>query len=404
MEIKTIPEIEELRDLFAAYNFDFFLVGGSVRDALLNKESKDIDIATNASPTEILHVLENTKFPEPYRQGEKFGTIGIPLKQSVEITTFRTDSYDPETRKPTVEFGTSLIDDLSRRDFTINAMAYDFHTKKLVDPFNGQNDLSNRILRTPLSPEISFSDDPLRMMRAARFIARFDLLPDLEVIESAYDLRKRMSIISRERINDELCKILVAPYTNEAFTFMHLIGLLDQIFPSEMVNNIEFYTPPVLIPRLCELFRSLKHYSDIKQTLVDLKFSNSIISDVLSIMEIAGPPTKHPKEHFRRAAIELKTQEKFKQMIIVNDAYRQHQSDMYLHDFEELLEEEDIFDIEIPVTGQDIMEHIGIPPGPLVGFFQRVVIDERLEKGPLTRKQAFDVIDIAANRWFMKDY
>ena len=395
-------EIEKLENLFLDAGYEFYLVGGYVRDLILGKESKDIDVATNATPEQTLQILEGQGFPDPYRQGEKFGTIGIPLEQPIEITTFRADSYDAKTRKPTVEFGESLDEDLSRRDFTINAMAYSPQQDRVIDPYGGTTDLLERVLCTPLNPEISFYDDPLRILRAGRFIARMDLIPDLDLIEAAYKLRERIKIVSKERINDELCKILVAPHTNEAFTFLSLTGALEQIFPNEIINNIEFFTPPILNIRLGELFRSFKYYHDVKQCMTDLKFPNNLIKDVMDIMEEANPPTITPKEIIRKTAANLGTKEKFRQMLALNNAYRKHQSDMYSEAFEELLEEEDIFDVNPPLSGQEIMDHLGLPPGPLVGFFSRTLLDERFVKGELTRREAFVVLDNAAERWFMK--
>ncbi|MFN8016487.1 MAG: HD domain-containing protein, partial [Acidimicrobiia bacterium] len=229
----------ELSKLFSSAGFEFNIVGGSVRDAILGVNSPDIDICTNARPEDILKIVsqvaENT-----WRQGEVFGTIGIKYKnQDFEITTYRKEIYVDDSRKPHVEFGDSLETDLSRRDFTINAIAFSLPDATLIDPYNGLNDLISKTLRTPLSAEISFNDDPLRMLRAARFIARFDLDPSEEIVKAVEKLKTRMEIISSERIRDELCKLLLVQDPSKGFYFLSDTKLSDEFLPELNAMSLE---------------------------------------------------------------------------------------------------------------------------------------------------------------------
>ena len=199
---KTSPTYE-LSRLFEEKGFEFHVVGGSVRDVILGEDAYDIDICTNALPDQISQILSGVA-TDLWKQGEAFGTIGAKYKGiDFEITTYRKEIYTSDSRKPQVEFGDSLETDLSRRDFTINAMAFSLPEAKFIDPYGGLEDLLNKRLRTPLSPQISFSDDPLRMMRAARFIARFECVPDNELVEAVAELRERLKIVSAERIREE---------------------------------------------------------------------------------------------------------------------------------------------------------------------------------------------------------
>lgn len=233
----------ELAELFAAAGYEFYIVGGSVRDVILGHDAYDIDICTNARPKDILKIVQPVA-DEVWRQGEVFGTIGLKYKeQDFEITTYRREIYRDESRKPEVEFGDDLETDLSRRDFTINAMAFSLPQAQLVDPYGGLDDLINKRLRTPLSPEISFSDDPLRMMRAARFIARFDCVPDEALVKAVESMKGRLEIVSRERVRDELCKLLLVPDPSAGLYFLSVTSLSDEFLPE--LNAMKLEQDPV---------------------------------------------------------------------------------------------------------------------------------------------------------------
>lgn len=210
-----IRELQPVITRFAERGFHLYLVGGVVRDLLLGPTSEisDIDLTTDAEPSEILSILAGIVH-SVNRAGERFGTIACTLGSTrLEITTHRAEAYSTSSRKPEVRFSKSITDDLARRDFTINAIALELTTQepKLIDPYNGLADLVAHRLATPLSADISFGDDPLRMLRAARFIARFELIPDEGIPAAIEKLAPRLEILSRERIRDELSRLLVLP-------------------------------------------------------------------------------------------------------------------------------------------------------------------------------------------------
>ena len=209
---------QSLAARFDAVGRQLYLVGGSVRDAFLESATKDVDLATDARPEEILELLDGWA-QTVFRVGEAFGTIGATHGSDVyEITTFRSDVYREDSRKPRVEFSNDIETDLSRRDFRVNAMAIRLTgegSPEMVDPFHGLADLAARTLRTPVDPETSFGDDPLRMLRLFRFAASLGFTPDPAAVEAVVSMRDRLSIISAERIRDELSKLLVGEHVAE---------------------------------------------------------------------------------------------------------------------------------------------------------------------------------------------
>ena len=202
------PIVVTLAEAFAAAGFELAVVGGPVRDALLGRPTHDLDFTTNARPDDILQIVTPISTAR-WDIGREFGTIGARISgEQVEITTYRSDEYDGETRKPVVAFGDTLEGDLVRRDFTVNAMALRVPGPQLVDPTGGVEDLVGRVLRTPIDPTVSFGDDPLRMMRAARFASQleFDVVP--RTLEAMSALRDTISIVSAERVQSELTRML----------------------------------------------------------------------------------------------------------------------------------------------------------------------------------------------------
>lgn len=207
----VLNRAEPLARVFKSAGHRFFLVGGVVRDYFLGRfdAGQDLDATTDARP-DAIRALVAESADEVWSQGERFGTIGCVIAgQSYEITTHRAESYVPESRKPSVVFGDDIVDDLARRDFTVNAMAIDMADRSLVDPFGGEADLASGVLRTPLEPEVSLSEDPLRMLRAARFCASCALSPATELVAAMAAERDRLEIVSVERIRDELQKLLL---------------------------------------------------------------------------------------------------------------------------------------------------------------------------------------------------
>ena len=231
------PVLEELRPLaarFSAAGHRMFLVGGTVRDLLLDRSiTGDYDATTDARPDQIKKLLSGWA-DAIWTQGERFGTIGAKKgDRTYEITTHRGETYTRDSRKPDVEFADAIDADLSRRDFTVNAMALEVTTDQptLVDPFNGAGDLLTKRLRTPLAPEISFNDDPLRMLRAARFIAGYQLVAVPELVRAVKDLHARLEIVSAERIRDEFDKLMTLDHPASGLWFLVDTGLADEFIP-----------------------------------------------------------------------------------------------------------------------------------------------------------------------------
>jgi len=228
-----VEETHAVADRFARAGHRLYLVGGVVRDAVLGRlhDDNDLDFTTDALPDDIEAIVAGWA-DAVWTQGKRFGTIGLRKDgRAMEITTHRAEAYLPDSRHPEVEFATVVEADLSRRDFTVNAMALSLPDLTLVDPFDGIADLAARRLRTPRSPEESFTDDPLRMMRAARFIAGYELVPDPELVEAVTGLRARLDIVSDERIRDELDKLLVVEHPAEGLWFLVRTGVADEFLP-----------------------------------------------------------------------------------------------------------------------------------------------------------------------------
>ena len=231
--IKRAPLASSLAQSFAAQGFRLALVGGPVRDALLGRLGNDLDFTTDARPEITKKILQGWA-ENVWDTGIEFGTVaGKRGDTTVEVTTYRTESYDPDSRKPEVEYGDSIEGDLSRRDFTVNSMALELTTKtpEFIDPFNGLEDLAKRVLRTPAKAENSFSDDPLRMMRAARFASQLDFEIAPEVLQAIKDMAGRISIISAERVRDEFTKMLMSKNPRTGITILVETGLAEIVLP-----------------------------------------------------------------------------------------------------------------------------------------------------------------------------
>lgn len=233
------PVALEAGELFARAGFELALVGGPVRDLFLGETSVDLDFTTNATPDETLAVVDGWA-DATWEIGKEYGTIGIRKgNEMVEITTYRAEKYDPDSRKPVVAFGTDLKEDLFRRDFTINSMALRLPSLELVDPFWGQEDLQKGIIRTPGTPQASFSDDPLRMMRAARFASRLDIDLAPEVFEAMVDMADRIQIISAERVRDELVKLICGTAPRRGVDLLVESGLASFVLPEIPALKLE---------------------------------------------------------------------------------------------------------------------------------------------------------------------
>ncbi|GAB3117343.1 CCA tRNA nucleotidyltransferase [Janibacter alkaliphilus] len=235
----VLPLLRDLGERFAADGHELALVGGPVRDAFLGRDSLDLDLTTSARPEQIEPLLERWG-SATWDMGRDFGTIGARRGETVvEVTTYRADEYDRTTRKPVVAFGDDLAGDLVRRDFTVNAMALRLPHLELVDPHGGMLDLAAGRLRTPSTPEVSFADDPLRMLRAARFVAQLGLTPAPDVVTAMTAAAPSLEIVSAERVRDELVKLLLAPDPVAGLRLLVDTGLADQVLPELPALRLE---------------------------------------------------------------------------------------------------------------------------------------------------------------------
>jgi poly(A) polymerase len=241
--LRIAPVADRLGELFNTAGHELYLVGGSVRDALLGKLGHDLDFATSARPDTVEKLLRKLS-SAVWTIGKEYGTIGCKVEVGdaswvVEVTTYRSDVYAGHSRKPAVAFGDTLDGDLLRRDFTINAMALSIPDKRFVDPYGGLGDLARRVIRTPATPESSFSDDPLRMMRAARFVAQLGFTPAPDVITAMRGMADRISIISAERVRDELCKLLLTDRPRAGLDLLVSTGLAARVLPELPALRLE---------------------------------------------------------------------------------------------------------------------------------------------------------------------
>jgi poly(A) polymerase len=244
----VLAELAPLAERFATSGHRLYLVGGTVRDLLMGARNGDfdIDLTTDARPPDIKRCLDGWA-ESIWTQGERFGTIGAQRetgegRRTYEITTFRAESYTDDSRKPHVAFADDIESDLSRRDFTVNSMAIELTgaaMPELVDPFGGAADLATRVLRTPQGPEVSFTDDPLRMLRAARFIAGYALEPDAALVAAVERMAGRLEIVSSERIRDELDKLITVDHPTAGLWFLVDTGLAEQFLPELPALRLE---------------------------------------------------------------------------------------------------------------------------------------------------------------------
>jgi poly(A) polymerase len=233
------PVVDTLARAFADAGFDLAIVGGPVRDALLGRTTNDLDFTTDARPDDILRIVKPISTTQ-WDIGRAFGTIGARIRgEQVEITTYRADSYDGVTRKPTVEFGDTIEGDLVRRDFTVNAMALRVPGRTLVDPTGGVEDLVRTTLRTPSDPAVSFGDDPLRMLRAARFASQLGFDVDPATVEAMAELRATLEIVSPERIQAELAKLLATDDPVRGIRLLVETGLMREFLPEVPALQLE---------------------------------------------------------------------------------------------------------------------------------------------------------------------
>ena len=436
--------IYELSVLFDNAGFEFYVVGGTIRDLVLGVDSDDFDICTNARPEEILGIVKNVA-DHIWRQGEVFGTIGIEYKGlKFEITTYRKEIYVDDSRKPQVEFGDDLEIDLYRRDFTINAMAFSLPEAKLVDPHGGLDDLLNQRLRTPLSPIVSFNDDPLRMLRAARFIARFDLEADNELVDAVKELRTRLKIVSSERIRDELCKLLIVKDPSKGLFFLSNTKLSDEFFPElnlmsvpqDPVHNhkdvlihtiaVVANTRPELRVRLAALFHDIAkpdtydvgengvtfRFHEVvgakmtRKRMRELTFSKEMIKDVSQLVFLhlrihtyaMGWSDSAVRRYVRDAGHLLSDLNHLQRCDCTTRNPRKAQiladrMDELEGRIVQLGKQEELNKIRPHLDGGQIMEHLNLKPSREVGQALDFLLEHRLENGPIKEDDAYVLLD-----------
>lgn len=434
-------EASELASLFDKAGFRLYLVGGIVRDIVVNrlKPDADLDFTTNALPDQIEEVVRGWA-DAVWLQGKRFGTIGLKKgDRTLEITTHRGEAYSPESRKPEVVFSDEIETDLSRRDFTVNAMALQLPSMKLVDPFSGTDDLAAGRLRTPMAPEISFSDDPLRMLRAARFIAGFGLTPDDELTAAVEKMHSRLEIVSAERIRDEFDKLITLEKPGLGLWFMVKTGLAGEFLPELPALALEqdpihrhkdvlAHSIAVVekastdrILRLAALFHDIGkpktrsigpqgvsfHHHEVvgarmtRERMNAMRYSTQDIEQVSKLVELhlrfhtykMGWTDSAIRRYVRDAGPLLDRLNELTRCDCTtrNRAKAQDLSqrmDELEREIERLREQEELDAIRPDLDGQEIMEILGISPGRDVGQALTFLLQLRLDEGSLGKEEA----------------
>ncbi len=409
-----LAETASLARQFANAGKSLYLVGGIVRDTLLGRvrAELDIDLTTDAVPDEVESIVRRSGPTALWTQGKRFGTIGATIigpsgTRAVEITTHRAEQYHDDSRKPEVRFSTDITLDLSRRDFTVNAIAFDVHERRLLDPFGGERDLEARILRTPLSPEISFWDDPLRMLRAARFLAALNLTPDPTLTEAVIAHRDRMAIISAERIRGEMVKLLTLVDPSVGLRFLIDTNLISTFLP-EIIDNNEDRTvarvlamEPTWERRLTGLlFRLFPSEAAVRSRLRSLKCSvdeESLMTRVqrLGGTDLAGAAASDgaARRFVYAAGTEL---DLFLSLVhadataglATGDPAAGQTIDNLDHlraRLRSLAAIGELDELDPALNGEEVMNLLGLPSGREVGEALRMLRDLRLDEGRISR-------------------
>jgi poly(A) polymerase len=445
------PEATELASLFKSAGYKLALVGGPVRDAILGRLGNDLDFTTDAHPKDCEKIL-NKWADSVWDIGAAFGTVaGKKGEITVEVTTYRSESYDSSSRKPNVEFGKTIEGDLARRDFTINAMALELTTPEptFIDLFNGVTDLQNKLIKTPGKAEESFSDDPLRMMRAARFMSQLNFEIDPSVLVAIKSMATRLEIISFERIRDEFIKILMSPSPRIGITVLVETGLADYFLPEVPKLKLEIdehhhhkdvyehsltvleqaiglesrLDGPNLTLRLAALLHDIGkpktkqliagggvsfHHHEVvgarmcKERMKKLRFDNHMIEDVSQLVFLhlrfhgygSGEWTDSAVRRYVRDAGPLLTH---LHLLTRADCTTRNKKkaeslaktyDQLEERIALLMEQEELDKIRPDLSGEEIMQILAIKPSPTVGKAYDFLLELRLEKGPIGKEAA----------------
>jgi poly(A) polymerase len=446
----VLDQVGPLADAFVAAGHRVYLVGGIVRDQLLGRaldDGADIDLTTSARPEETRRIVAPLA-DAVWTQGARFGTIGCRIDGRIyEITTHRAEAYRPDSRKPDVVFADAVEADLSRRDFTVNAMALSLPDPVLVDPFGGAADLAAGRLRTPLAPEVSFADDPLRMLRAARFVAGFGLAPDDALLTALGEMAGRIDIVSAERIRDELDKLIVVDDPSAGLWLLVDTGLAEHILPELPAMRLEqdpihrhkdvlAHTIAVVanvasrrggrpnkIVRLAALFHDVGkpktrsfskggggvtfHHHEVvgarmtRDRMQALRYPNDEVDAVTRLVFLhlrfhtyrLGWTDSAVRRFVRDAGDQLdELIELTRCDCTTRNVKKARMLARRMDELEEriaaLREQEELASIRPDLDGRAVMERLGIPPGPLVGEALAFLLELRLEEGPLGADEA----------------
>lgn len=390
----VLAEVGPLTAAFEKAGYSLYLVGGIVRDMHLGVaiEDLDFDLTTDARPETVRSIVAPLA-EAVWGQGEKFGTIGCRIGgRPIEITTHRAESYTDDSRKPEVVFGDDIEVDLSRRDFTVNSMAIRTLDGALIDPFGGDAALASRSLSTPIEPEVSFSDDPLRILRAARFIARLDLTVDERVRSAAVSLIDRMSIVSAERIRDEFDKLLATATPSKGLRFLSSVGawpfIASTIDGSQLVelgadldrSRVDRDLRRVVVFSRC---RS----ADRAGQLEELRYSNTESRQMRLVLAGFDLVAQGGQDFEATTVRRLVDRVGYESMQVLFELLAARQvNDRGLEElFVELDAAEDLSSLGPELSGEDIMDLLGIDSGPEVGAALSVLQERRFEHGPMDR-------------------
>ncbi|WP_260194335.1 CCA tRNA nucleotidyltransferase [Actinophytocola gossypii] len=444
LERLSFPAADELAERFAEAGHQLYLVGGSVRDALLGRLGSDLDFATDARPERVRELVDGWA-DAVWETGIAFGTIGARRRGTdLEITTFRADTYDRQSRNPEVRFGDSIEADLVRRDFTVNAMAVDLLRRRFVDPHDGMAALARRRLDTPATPQESFADDPLRMMRAVRFVSQLGFVPEPRVLDAIREMRDELTRITAERIQAELSKLLCGRFPRRGVELMVDTGLAEHVLPEVPAMRLEIdehhqhkdvyqhslvvldqaidleepENSPDLVLRLAALLHDIGkpptrrhipgggvsfHHHEVvgakmaRKRLRALRYPKDVIEDVAQLVYLhlrfhgygKGEWTDSAVRRYVTDAGELLP--RLHKLVRADCTTRNKRKAAALQRTYDGLEEriariaaeEDLARVRPDLDGNEIMRLLGLPPGPLVGKAWRFLKDLRLDRGPL---------------------
>lgn len=389
----VLDESAPISHPFVSAGHQIYLVGGIVRDLQLGVtdiDRLDFDLTTTALPDETKRLLESV-VDDLWTQGERFGTIGCRLGgRTFEITTHRAESYDRDSRKPEVLFGDSIDVDLSRRDFTINAMAIRVPDGSIFDPHGGLLALEEGVLVTPIDPVVSFGDDPLRILRAARFLARYQFSMDVAVASAARELSDRLQIVSVERIRDELDRLLEAERPGPGVRFLADCGAFAWVLPGCDDRQIEGLITALDASPIEQTIRRAILFSfvaDPADQLRRLKYSTAdrvLIEGFLERLDDLGGSDPVRDGQVRRTVqrLGLDQTDVFVQFLTVHDPSR---AEAFAVRLGELNSSEDLSDLEPMLSGGDIIAQLDLEPGPRVGELVKALRLRRLDVGPSSR-------------------